>query len=669
MNSADEGDEVFFFALAGTNLSLLFDFAFLGNRREGGRFFKSRANETAIRVVSHFLSSAARRMKLASWHTFKEIGKKGLRLLRMTKELRGLLVKVILLGVFAQGLAIAAPLFTKFLIDWAYPTRNVSLMEALILGSFGVNVASVAIKSFRSYSGMRLSARLNGLIGLLFFNHVQHLTLRFFEERRTGDIMSRFQDIGVSVNAVTGALQTLVLNGSYVLVVPVILFLFDWRLACLSLLSLPISAFITVCSGQASRPYFKQTAEAYAELRSVQIEALNNIRTVKSLALEPHVHRTVRESLNRAVSVQLHASRVGALYGLANGLVQNAGAALFTWYGWTLILSNRLTLGEFVAFTAYVGFLSAPISEIVVLLSELQQSSVSFDRMLEYLDIPAEQNPAGALAPQPIAVRLNGDIELSRVSFGYEAQRPTLTDITFSLKRGATVAVVGSSGSGKTSLLRLLGRFDAPLSGEIYIDGRALGDIPLSDLRRQTSIVWQDVGLFKGTIWENLTFGIENPSPEFVSRVVRICQLDSFVAGLPNGYHTQVAEKGETLSAGQRQRIAIARAIIRQAPIVIFDEATANIDAETERNLLHDVFGELRGQTVIFVSHRIASAALADHILVLEKGRLVESGSHSELLRRDGRYRDLYQASHVSAQSCQPFANPKVVTIPTLPNI
>jgi len=268
---------------------------------------------------------------------------------------------------------------------------------------------------------------------------------------------------------------------------------------------------------------------------------------------------------------------------------------------------------------------------------------VNLGRMFEYLDMPVEQDPAAAFTPPPpITHAIEGDVRMRDLSFGYTADKRVLHDVTAHFPRGQITAVVGPSGAGKSSLLRLILRMEEPDTGQVFIDGVPVTTIPMVDLRRQVSVVWQEFALMQGTIWENLTLGSDNPSRAQVDDAVRLCRLDTLVAELPNGYETSVAEWGATLSGGQRQRMALARALIRDTPVLLLDEATSNIDMQTETEILRDLFGRLQSKTVIFVTHRVQTAALADQIIVVEAGRIVGCGTHGELMKESETYRALH---------------------------
>lgn len=572
--------------------------------------------------------------------------KKVLRLLRLIRAYWPDLIKDMSFGVVIQIIGMVPPYVTKLLIDRVYPANDISLMHLLIGGLLAVSIGVAFMRAFQSYFNVYINARLSNSISLDFFNHLQHQKIRFFDEHRVGEILSRFQDVTSSLNTVNRIIRTFFLNGIYLVLIPPLLLMIDWRLALVGIAGIPFNIVVTYLAGRAAKTYLKETTEAYADLRAFQVDALSNVRMLKTMALEHYVYQSAYERMEGAKRKQLKAARIVRYYGTLNGLVRAFNTALFTWYGWYLILSGELGIGAFIAFSAYIGYLYTPISEFVTLFSELQQSSVSFDRMFEYMDTPAEQEPGLAKAkPAEIQRTLNSSVRMEGVSFSYLPGRPVLRDVNIDIKGGTVNAIIGPSGSGKTSLLRLLTRLDEPEAGRISIDGIPINQISLPDLRRQVSVVWQEVGLMQGSIWENLTIGLESPDPERVYEVIRTCQLEEVIAEMPFGHDTVIGAGGSTLSAGQRQRLAIARALLRDAPILILDEAVANIDVETEVEILNSIFSQLNGKTVIFVTHRLASAVAADQICVLSSGRLIEAGSHRELMEKRGVYRRMYVAA------------------------
>jgi ABC-type bacteriocin/lantibiotic exporter with double-glycine peptidase domain len=568
-----------------------------------------------------------------------------MRLLRLIRPYWGALFKGMALGLVLGLFGMVTPYFSKLLIDQVYPSRNTTLMEILVLGTLAFGIGSTVIGAIRGYFTTYTTAYLSNATSLLFFNHLQHLTARFFDEHRVGEVMSRFADVRSSLSSVSKVFETIFVNGTYLVLVPPFLFMLQWKLALVALVTVPLTVLVTTLSARVLRRYWKRSAEAYADLGAFQVEVLSHIRTLKALALEHHLYSRASGQMQAAMQVQLRAGGYGQLAGLVNGLIRVLGTAVFTWYAWTLILRQEMTLGDYIAFTAYLGYLYSPLTQITGLFSEFQQSAVNLGRMFEYLDLPVEQDPTGAyLPPGPPRHEIRGEIRLQDVSFGYSPEKRVLHDVSFHVPRGVVTAIVGPSGAGKSSLLRLLTRMEEPDAGSVYLDGVPTREIPHPDLRRQVSVVWQEFALMQGTIWENLTLGASDPSRERVDEAVRVCRLDGLVADLADGYETSVAEWGATLSGGQRQRMALARALIRDTPVLLLDEATANIDVQTEMEILRDLFARVQGRTVVFVTHRIATAALADQICVIQEGRVAGMGSHAELLRDCEAYRRLHGA-------------------------
>ncbi|HEU0052331.1 MAG TPA: ABC transporter transmembrane domain-containing protein, partial [Longimicrobium sp.] len=431
-----------------------------------------------------------------------------MRLLRLIRAYWGALGKGMALGLVLGVFGMITPYLSKLLIDEVYPSRNVTLMHVLVLGILGVAIAQAVMGGIRGYFTNYTTAHLANATSLLFFNHLQHLTIRFFDEHRVGEIMSRFADVRQSLNSVARVFETLFVNGAYLILVPPFLFLLQWKLAIVSLITIPLTVLITTLSARVMRKLWKRTAEAYADLGAYQVEVLSHIRTLKANALEHHIYDKANTQIQGALAVQLKAGGFGQIFGALNGAVRAIGTAVFTWYGWQLILGGEMSLGDYIAFTAYMAYLYNPLQQVTTLFSDFQQTAVNLGRMFEYLDRPVEQDPATAYLPAPpIANIIEGDIHLRDVSFGYSAEKRVLHDVTLHFPRGQVTSVVGPSGAGKSSLLRLVTRMEEPDGGQIFYDGTPITSITVPDLRRQVSVVWQEFSLMQGTVWENLTLG------------------------------------------------------------------------------------------------------------------------------------------------------------------
>ncbi|HET7464662.1 MAG TPA: ABC transporter ATP-binding protein [Longimicrobium sp.] len=579
---------------------------------------------------------------LAEAPPLREAFQQFMRMLRLVRRYWGALFKGMVLGVVLGLLALAVPYLSKLLIDQVYTTRNLSLMHLLVLGILGVSVASAVMTGIRVYFTTYTTLHLANAASLLFFNHLQHLRTRFFDQHRVGELNNRFIDVRLAFNTVTKVFETVLSSTVNLLLVPPFLFLLQWKLALVALSTIPLTVAITLGSARVLRRYWKKSAQAYAELDAIQLEVLSHIRTLKSMAMEHQMYARASRAIQAALQMQLKAGGYTQVFTAGNAIVGGLGTAVYTWYAWMLITRGEMTLGDYVAFAAYVGYLTSPLTQITALFTDFQRTAVNLGRMFDYLDQTPEQDPTLAYAPPPpIATVVRGEISMRGVCFGYSAEREVLHDVSVCFPAGAITVIVGPSGAGKSSLLRLVLRMEEPDAGEVCVDGAPISSLSIPDLRRQMAVVWQEFSLVQGTIWDNLTLGANEPSRARVDDAVRLCRLQSLIEELPDGYDTHVGEWGATLSGGQRQRIALVRALVRDAPVLLLDEAMANVDMQTETQILHDLLARREGKTVIFVTHRVSTAALADHVVVVVAGRVVAAGTHAELMRDSESYRKL----------------------------
>lgn len=555
------------------------------------------------------------------------------------------LLKGVALGPVVGLLGMTTPYLSKLLIDEVYPSQDVGMMHVLVGGVLAVSVASMMIQYLQRVYNLHYEVELRNQIRLLFFNHLQHLPLSFFGEHRVGEITSRFKDASSALVALTTLFRTSITQGIYLLLVPPFLFYLHWKLALVAVIAIPLTVAVVTVAGKRWRKAWKESSEAYADLYAHNVETLSQIRMVKSLSIESTMFEKARGHIGRATETHRRSGNIGHAVTAANEGLRSINMALFTWLGWSFILDGSLTLGSYIAFTAYVGFLYDPLKQLVDLYAKFQQSSVNLWRMFEYLDINPEQDPTrlydGSTRSRSQTVR--GKVELHNLSFRYDDE-VILDNVNLTIYPGESVAVVGPSGSGKTTLLRLLSGMEQPSRGEILLDDMPLSSYDLADVRRQVLPVWQELTMFEGTIRSNLTIGLEGVTDQELDRVTKLCQVYDIVQNTENGYDTAVSEWGSSLSGGQRQRLVLARALLRDASMYLLDEVTSNLDMETEAALLPALFDELQDQTVLFVTHRVESAQFADRICVVEDGAVVGYGAHDELLGTCDRYMRLCNA-------------------------
>jgi len=538
-----------------------------------------------------------------------------------------------LLGLMASGIGLALPLLSKVLIDRVLPTRDVSLMQVIVVALFATSIAQVFLGALRGYYSVFVTTRMAGEVSLFFFDHVAHLPSRFFDRHRVGDLVARFGEASTSVGAISRAFDFLFLRAPYLVVIPPVLLLLDWHLALIALSPALATTALAVWSGSDLRSRWRRTSEAYASLGASHFELLTHIRTLKSQALEGYAYGRVKAALREVAGAQIDAGNRQQLFGSFGALVRGLGTAVFTWYAWRLILAGDITLGGFVAISAYLGLLQDPLAQFTTLFTDIQQTAVALTRMFGVVDEHPEGSVVAGRADHGVVDRLTaGEVRCDNITFGYGPDRVVLQDLSVTFPAKHFSVIVGASGAGKSTLLRLIARLETPRAGTIRYDGVPHTHLTLTDVRSRLSVVWQEIAMFHGTILDNLMVGAPDADRDGAERALRECGLDDFVNHLPLGLDTPIGEGGATLSGGQRQRLAVARALLRPAPLILLDEVTSNIDMATERAILNELKAIGHNRTIIAVTHRPQMAALADHVVMLEAGAVRGSGTHEELL-------------------------------------
>jgi ATP-binding cassette subfamily B protein/subfamily B ATP-binding cassette protein MsbA len=475
------------------------------------------------------------------------------------------------------------------------------------------------------------------------FAALQGLSLHYFEHRSTGEIMSRVTNDTEHVERIFIDGLEAVLTALLTLIgITIMLFILNWKLAALSLLPIPLLMLSASWFTSKVHAYYHDIRRKSAELNGYLQDALSGIRETMGFTRQAYEQARF-DRLSRGYSdANLKAMVLWSLYSPGMILLGSLGTALILWYGAGEVLAERLTLGELVLFLSYLALFYVPINQIHSVNHMLQHALAASERVFEVLDaVPAVADRPGVVAP---GYRMRGAVRFEDVQFHYRPEVSVLNGLSFSVGAGERVALVGPSGAGKSTLLKLLMRFYDVTGGAVLIDGRDIRELPLAYLRRQIGFVQQEPFLFNGTVRENILYGDLDADQERLDAVARASRAHEFIEALPEGYDTWIGERGVRLSVGQKQRVSIARVLLKDPPIVIFDEATSNVDTETEVKIREALAELTRGRTTFIIAHRLSTLHDVDRILVIDGGRLVEDGCHDNLLRRGGVYAGLYGA-------------------------
>ncbi len=544
---------------------------------------------------------------------------------------RKLLGEVLLISFFLQLFALVSPLFFQVVMDKVLVHRGLATLDVLVIGLVVVVVFESVLNGLRSYVFSHTTSRIDVELGARLFRHLVQLPLAYFQARRVGDSVARVRELENIRNFLTGNALTVVLDVFFsVLFIAVMLF-YSVPLTLIVLVSLPLYFGLSLAVVPVLRRRLDVKFARGAENQAMLVETVTGIQTVKASALEPSFGRRWDNQLAAYVSASFKTQNLATWAHEGINLIGKLVNAATLWYGAHLVMNNQLTVGQFVAFNMFAQRVAQPIMRMAQLWTDFQQTGISVARLGDILNTRTEVPPTSAAQLPP----LKGRVTLDNISFRYRPEAaPVLNGVSLDVKPGEVIGIVGRSGSGKSTLTKLVQRLYTPEQGRLLVDGIDISLIDAAQLRRQVGVVLQENLLFNRSVRENIAISDPAAPIEAVVRVAQLAGAHDFVSELPEGYDTVVGEQGSSLSGGQRQRIAIARALFTNPRILILDEATSALDYESEAIIQRNMGPICQGRTVLIIAHRLSAVRNAHKIIVMDKGKIVEAGSHDMLLQK-----------------------------------
>lgn len=553
---------------------------------------------------------------------------------------RRIFVEVLIVSVFIQLFALVTPMFFQVVMDKVLVHRGFSTLDVITIALLVITIFDVVLGGLRTYIFAHTTSRIDVELGARLFRHLLSLPLAYFEHRRVGDTVARVRELEQIRNFLTGQALTSVLDLCFSFIFLLVMWFYSGWLTLVVLVSLPCYAIWSATISPVLRSRLNDKFARNADNQSFLVESVTAIGTIKAMAVEPQMTRRWDQQLAAYVSSGFRVTRLATIGQQGVQLIQKLVTVVTLWLGAHLVIKGELTVGQLIAFNMLAGQVAAPVIRLAQLWQDFQQVGISVSRLGDILNTPTE-NPTSRMA----LPNIKGQIEFEKISFRYRPDgAEILRDLNLRIRSGEILGIVGRSGSGKSTLTKLVQRLYTPERGRVLVDGN---DLALADpawLRRQVGVVLQENVLLNQSIRANIALADPGMPLEKIMYAAKMAGAHDFIMELPEGYDTIVGEQGAGLSGGQRQRIAIARALVGNPRILILDEATSALDYESERAIMQNMQAICRGRTVLIIAHRLSTVRMADRIIAMDKGMIVEEGTHQELLAKpDGYYRYLYQ--------------------------
>ena len=558
------------------------------------------------------------------------------------RKYQGVLIQVLIASFVVQLFTLANPLLIQVIIDKVISQRSLDTLQVLGVALLIVTLLEGVLSGLKTFLLAETTNRIDQKLASDVIDHLLGLPLYYFQMRPTGELSSRIGELEKIRNFLTGQAFTTILDATFSIIYIFVMLLYSISLTLISLVVLPIQIFVTLVGAPLFRRQFRGVAESNAKAESHLVEVLNGIETVKSQNVEIRTRWKWQELYSKYINRSFEKTITGTTLIQTSQVLQKISQLFVLWVGARMVLDGSLTLGQLIAFRIISGYVTQPILRLSTIWQDIQELKVSFDRLADVIDSPKENN---TVEKNKITIpKIKGSIIFEKVKFNFSKEtKPILNNINLSIESKRLVGVVGQSGSGKSTLMKLLPRLYTPNEGKILIDGYDIQKVELDSLRKQIGIVPQDSLLFRGTIRDNISLINPEIGEDEIIKAAITANAHEFIMELPNGYSTEVRERGSSLSGGQRQRITIARTLLSKPRILILDEATSALDYETERKVCENLSNDLDNCTVFFITHRLSNIKKAETIIMMHQGLIEEVGTHQELINKKGRYYALYR--------------------------
>ena len=559
---------------------------------------------------------------------------------------RRVLIEVFIASFFVQLAALANPLIIQLIIDKVIVQNSINTLNVLGVLLLAVGVFEAVLTTLRTYLFVDTTNRIDMSLGSQIIDHLLRLPLRYFDKRPVGELSTRINELENIRQFLTGTALTVVLDALFSVVYIVVMLFYSWELTLVGLGTIPLFVLVTLIAAPTVSRQLRNKAERNAETQSYLVEVMSGIQTVKAQNIELRSRFSWQKKYAKFVAAGFKTVITSTLANSTSQFLSKLSSLLVLWVGAYLVLKQELTLGELIAFRIISSYVTTPILRLAQIWQNFQETGLSLERLSDIVDSPQEAEIDKNNIPLPPII---GGVKYENVSFRFAASGPLqLTNVTVEFPAGQFVGIVGQSGSGKSTMMKLLLRLYDTESGRILVDGYDIAKVELYSLRRQIGVVPQDTLLFDGTVQENIALTNPEATTEEIIEAAQIAVAHEFIMGLPQGYNTRVGERGSALSGGQRQRIAIARSVLQRPKLLVLDEATSALDYPTEKQICLNLARTFKGSTVFFITHRLNTVSNADTIVVMDNSRMIEQGSHQELMAAKGHYFYLYQQQEVN---------------------